>query len=143
MNKQHYIKTVADIKYCEDNEKTVFSEFEKNRYYEFHNNVWCQYKKGSRDIIVYNCEMFVDDLELYYYEKESEELQEATEKDVGKLCWFSNVADGDKYISILSQITSDNIFVSNIFASQGNWQYWKHCRPLTKAEIQEFMEKVE
>lgn len=133
--KKHYIKTVKDIKYCEENGLTIFSEIE-DRYYEFHNGVWCSYDENYGDIKIYNCEICVDDLDLYYYEEEPEERKEATEKDVGKLCWFyTDDDDNDRDIGILTGMQykkgdSRHYKMDNIY-------YYKHCRRLSPAEVAE------
>lgn len=140
MKSKKFIKTIDDIKYCEEHGLTIYSEIEP-RYYEFHNNVWCSYDEDSRDIKVYNCEMFLYDLELYYYEEEQKQ-QEATEKDIGKLCWVSDDDCGNRdaecFIAILSEVCD----YGRRFRDESGSR-WEHCFPLTKEEIKEFMEKAE
>lgn len=138
MKKKHQIKTIDDIKYCEKHKLTIYSEIEP-RYYEFHNNVWCSYDEDSGNIKVYNCEMFLYDLELYYYEEQ--EQQEATEKDIGKLCWFYDTEkmNNRKVVGKLREVLQDDNFP---FRSDYGIPSI-HCRPLTKEEIKEFMEKAE
>ena len=133
MKKKHYIKIVEDIKYCEENGLTIFSEIQE-RYYEFHNNVWCSYDENSGDIKIYNCEMFIDDLCLYYYEEESEEpMQEATEADVGKLCLFWDNEERDGERSILKVIHSKELYP---YLTE-DCNYYVHCRRLSPAEVAE------
>ena len=69
--------------------------------------------------------------------KKVEEQQEATEKDIGKLCWFwdDNV---NKFIEVLDVCDKDYKI-----PYECGLGWYNHCRPLTKAEIQEFMEKAE
>ena len=198
MKKKHYITTIADIKYCEENGRTIWSAIDvSNYYYKFSNGVWCRYRENDEgkedDLFEYNSRLCVslnDTNILYYYEEESEEKpkitkddlgkkaifpdgsigelrfivkpagknfmygkdactfyksceiveeqQEATEKDIGKLCWFWDV-ENNKFIEVLAGYDKD----CEIPYECGVGWYNKHCRPLTKAEIQEFMEKAE
>ena len=56
-------------------------------------------------------------------------IQEATEADIGKLCKGWN--DEEEAIILLKGINAAGYFVDD-----HSW-YWKHCRKLTKQEIEE------
>jgi hypothetical protein len=133
MKKKHYIKTIEDIKCCEENGIEVYDDYQSTVCFRFVDGVWCSYT--NKNLNVYNVRLSLNSL---YYEEESEEQQEATEKDIGKLCWFWNAYDAhDKIVGLLKgiEINGDRFYADNI-------AYYRHCRPLTKEEIKEFMENV-
>lgn len=132
--KKHYIKTVDDIKYCEENGKMLFDK--DNKYsFKFDNGRWTEYDVEG-NLCSYNTTLFVSD-DLHYYEEESEEQTEVSEKDIGKLCWFWDV-DNNKFIEVLAGYDKDS---KTPYECGAGW-YNRYYRPLTKEEIQEFMEKA-
>ena len=56
-------------------------------------------------------------------------VQEATEADVGKLCMFWDYEDMPHY-GVLREIDEESIYKDGV-------NLWKHCRRLTKQEIEE------
>lgn len=60
-----------------------------------------------------------------------------SEKDVGKLCWFVD-NDGEEFVAVLEDYNEDTRMP---YTCVNGW--YKECRPLTKEEIKEFMEKAE
>ena len=78
--KKHYIKTIEDIKYCEENGLTIYSDCYTNYFYKFENGCWNEFYNNGKNLSFYNHGLNVCDGELYYYEEESEEQTEATEK---------------------------------------------------------------
>ena len=136
MKKKHYIKDISDIKYCEDNGLTIYSDTWEPDFFKFDNGVWCMY--SDNELKFYNSSFDVSYDELYYYEEEPEEQQEVTEKDVGKLCWFWDEDEDDKQVSVLNEIRMGSFPYYSI-----NLGVYINCRPLTKEEIKEFMEKAE
>lgn len=132
--KKHYITTIADIKYCEEYEKTLYSEL-RGIFWKFENGVWCEFVDGV--CLSYNVTLSVKD-GLLYYEEELEEQTKATENDIGKLCWFWDEDEDDKQVSVLNEIR-----LGSFTYYSRNLGVCINCRPLTKEEIQEFMEKAE
>ena len=135
MTKKHYVKTVEDIKYCEEKGIELYDDYQAIVCFKFVDGVWCSYT--NKNLNAYNVKLSFGSL---YYEEESEEQTEATEKDVGKLCWFwyEDTTKGKEAVGVLLGIATDE---EVRFESDEN--FYLHCRPLTKAEIQEFMEKAE
>lgn len=130
MKKKQKIKTIDDIKYCEENELTIYTKGGAS--YKFINNVWC-YFNSDKKLVEYNTT--VDCSESLYYEEE-QELQEVDGKDIGKLCWFWDNDERFKKIRVLTSISeTGRPYTDGIV--------YFHCRPLTKEEIKEFMEKAE
>ena len=66
-------------------------------------------------------------------------IKEATEADIGKLCKFWNdfYANGNFYIGVLKVIDVRN--GHRVFRNQTYSDYYKHCRRLTKQEIEELI----
>lgn len=64
--------------------------------------------------------------------KEKEPVKEATEKDVGKLCWFWDNDEDNKGIGTLTEILTDNPYSFCYRAG-----CFRHCRRLTPAEVAE------
>ena len=61
----------------------------------------------------------------------SRPIQEATEADVGKLCLFWDYEDMPHY-GVLRGINKESIYRDGV-------NLWKHCRRLTKQEIEEIV----
>lgn len=135
MKKKHYIKDINDIKYCEKNGIELYDEYQATVCFRFVDGVWCSYT--NKNLNAYNVKLSLNSL---YYEEESEEpVQEATEEDVGKLCWFwyEDTTKGKKAVGVLLGIATDEEV-----RFESDEQFYPHCRPLTKEEIKEFMEKA-
>lgn len=137
MKKKHQIKTIDDIKYCEEHGVTIYSDTWEPDFFKFDNGVWCMY--SDNELKFYNSSFDVSYDELYYYEEEPEEQQEVTEKDVGKLCWGWNTYNEEKDLGVLKEVEKEESDKYHLIGL--GW--FEHCRPLTKAEIQEFMERAE
>lgn len=134
---KHLIETIDDIKYCEENGLIIFSDKICSSW-EFLNNVWCQCV--GKFVCLYNVTLNIKEDKLFYYEEQ--EQQEAQQSDIGKLCWFFYEEDkGEKIISILRKIEPYDYGIGVFMTSTKS--YYPHCRPLTKEEIKEFMEKAE
>lgn len=79
-------------------------------------------------------------LEINWHDKTeiTRPIQEATEDDIGKICYFWNDDDPSEYGQLLYVSSSPE-------DSEGKYQQghnegsWKHCRRLTKQEIEELI----
>lgn len=91
--KKHYITTIADIKYCEENELTIYSDTWEPDFFKFANGVWCMY--SGNELKIYNNTFEVSYDELYYYEEESEEKPKITDDDLGKKVKFPDGSIGE------------------------------------------------
>jgi len=132
MKKKHYIKDISDIKYCEEKGIELYDEYQATVCFRFVDGVWCSYT--NKNLNVYNVRLSLNSL---YYEEESEEKQEATENDIGKLCWFWDDEEECKRVGKLLRITDD------FYCYEDGDKFWAYCRPLKKEEIKKFMEKAE
>lgn len=131
MKKKHYIKDISDIKYCEKHGLKIYPRM-KGFYFEFHNGVWGMYDENDL-LVSYQTTLFVSD-NLYYYEEKSEEQKEATEKDIGKLCWFWGSNDKNMELGILEGVNCDE---DEIEYESGDGFCYHHCRKLSPAEVSE------
>ena len=138
--KKKYLKTVEDVLALKDTDTKIYSEFCKDIELMFINGVLCK-KNINTGCFDFNIEIFIDPCNnsLYILE-ESKEHQEATEKDIGKLCYFWAGFEDCRILSVLKDREKEPC-TYRYESNEGNW--WQNCRPLTKEEIQEFMEKVE
>lgn len=125
MKKKHEIKTIDDIKYCEENGLIVFSDKICSSW-EFLNNVWCQCV--GKFVCLYNVTLNIKEYKLFYYEEQ--EQQEATEDDENTLCVFWR-GDSDKYYGVLDYIQS-----GGDFKMLGGCSF-PHCRRLSPSEVAE------
>ena len=135
--KKKYLKTVEDLLALKDTDTKIYREPDEEYYYhQFVDGTLCRF--DSDGDVKFN--IAITSIDKYYIlEEEYEEQQEATVKDVGKLCWCWDDDDeaSNKMISVLKSIDMHREFYAN------NIGYYIHCRPLTKEEIKEFMEKAE
>ena len=132
--KKHYIKTVEDIKYCEENEIPIHMEASLLYCYKFLRGVWCWVNLPTGELVEYNCLLDAHNDDLYYYEEESEEQTEATEKDIGKLCWFKSKTEIHYKVSILKKIVHYKEF--NMYETEWGDRFGC-CRRLTPSEVAE------
>lgn len=132
MKNKHYIKTVEDIKYCEENGLTIYSTHTAYNF-EFEEGKWNAYDEDDK-LRYYDYGLdFIED--LYYYEEESEEpMQEATVNDIHKLCWFWGSNNKNMELGILESVNCDNDEIE--YESSDGFCY-KHCRELSPAEVSE------
>lgn len=131
MKSKHYIETIEDIKYCEKNGLTIYSDTWEPDFFRFVDGVWCMY--SDKELKIYNHSFDISYDELYYKDELKEEpMQEATESDVGKLCKFWD--DDIRFVfRILYDVTED---IECPFEDEAGDE-WKHCRRLSPAEVAE------
>ena len=133
--KKKYLKDVESVLALKDTDTKIYAE-NITGYYQFVNGILCAFDDdGSWTICPTTC----DEEDLYILEEEP--MQEATEEDVGKLCWFYDTEkmNNRKVVGKLREVLQDDNFP---FRSDYGIPSI-HCRPLTKEEIKEFMEKAE
>lgn len=136
--KIRYLRTVEDFLALKDTDTKIYNGSNRTGcHYQFVNGCFCRLDNNGD--FIFNVGIAVNGQDFYIEEESEEPVQEATAEDVGKLCWFFDDDEERKYISKLTKkyISADFRF-EDCFGDS-----WKHCRPLTKAEIQEFMEKAE
>lgn len=131
-----YIKTIKELLALKSTDTPIFNEA-SDKYLKFIDGVLCSYDKegglcGFNIAVGFNTRPFIE---------VEESIQEATEKDIGKLCKFWNGkgigSESDCYIGILKQF----------FPGQGRPYNMKnnailiydHCRRLTEEEIKEII----
>lgn len=64
---KHEIKTIDDIKYCEEHGLTIYSDTWEPDFFKFTNGVWCMY--SDNELKIYHTSFDISYDELYYYEE--------------------------------------------------------------------------
>lgn len=135
--KKKYLKTVEELVALKDTDTKIYAE-NVHGYYQFVNGVWCGFDdecSSSWSICPLTCE----EEELYILEEEP--MQEASEKDIGKLCLFWDYGTDENAkkdeIHLLLEIKKNE---------KGRTEYWcdgcgengfYHCRRATPSEVAE------
>lgn len=126
--KKHYLKTIEDIKYCEENNLVIRDAKDKICSYAFEGNCWVYYLEGQPAL--YNASIRLSS-KLYY---EEESIQEATKEDIGTLCRFWGRDYKDAELGILKEVSYDDDEVRYL-SKEDYWYY--HCHSLTPSEVAE------
>lgn len=130
METKRYLKTVEDVIALKDTDTKIYREdtdgycqFIKGTLCGFHNDFWCI---GATIDDASNC-----------YIIEEEPMQEATEADIGKLCWFyaDDIKKDERDIGILTGLPYEE--GDSRHYEMDNTYYYKHCRRLTPSEVAE------
>ena len=129
-----YIKTIEELLALKDTDTIIYSEV-FDFYYKFINGTLCSFDSKNK-ILNYNTNFSFENNKNTWYIEVEEPIQEATKKDIGKLCKFW---DSEVYtlISVLAKINNDNDD-EYIYITKHNTKY-KHCRRLTEEEIKEII----
>lgn len=122
--KKKYLKTVEDVVALKDTDIKIYAESNKNCYYQFVGGVFCCFSTNNNHVCIGDWVTLT--MNLYILEEEI--VKEATEEDIGKLCWFWD-KECNKRMGILDHIEDGLYYVKNWF--------YGHCRRLTPAEVAE------
>ena len=125
--KKKCVKTIEDIKYCEENNLVIRDDDCKSNSYAFEGNCWVYYLEGQPAL--YNVSIRLGS-KLYYEESE----REATEEDIGTLCKFWGRDYKDAELGILEEVSYDGDEV-RYMSKEEYWYY--HCHKLTPSEVAE------
>lgn len=125
--KKHYLKTVEDVLALKDADAKIYEESSAG-YYKFVKGVLCRFNAYNGITDFNSCLDMEED--VYTLEEESE--QEATEKDIGTLCWFLGRDYKDAELGILEEVSYDGDEVKYM-SKDGYWYY--HCHKLTPSEV--------
>ncbi len=136
--KKRYLEKVEDVLALKDTDTKIYKEH-ATWYYKFVKGVLCRFSTYN-GVTYFNCTLNVEK-DIYILEEEP--MQEATEKDINKLCKFWDCDENDFRLSILRNIESKTDYpFSDDFDAE-----WLHCRRLTPSEISEltgyFVEEAE
>ena len=71
-----------------------------------------------------------------YFEDEDKE-EEATETDIGKLCYMWDRNRKDKVVRVLGRISDKRLNSKYPYSSKENTDCWMHCRILTPLEVEQ------
>ena len=126
--KKKYLKTVEDILALKNSDTKIYVERGEG-YYQFVDGILCKFDNYD-SLIYFNIEL---DFEGTNYILEEEPIQEATEEDIGKLCWFWDNEEGDGERSILKVIHTKEQCQYLI----EDCNSYVHCRRLSPSEVAE------
>lgn len=129
--KKKYLKTVEDVLALKDTDTKIYRDGVEG-YYQFVKDTLVEFSPYNAEFWRLYPSFDIGD-EPYILE---EEPQETTKEDVGKLCWFWDDVESIRKVGVLTEINCRSRFVLNSSFNYIN------CRPLTKEEIKEFMEKA-
>lgn len=122
--KKKYLKTPEEILALKDTDTKIYIDG-LSTYFQYVGGVLCRFPENYP--VVFNCSVELNVLDPLYILIE-EPVKEATEEDIGKLCWFWD-KECDKRMGILDHIEDGLYYVRNWF--------YGHCRRLTPAEVAE------
>ena len=133
--KKKYLKTIEDVLALKDTDTKIYAEKDEERYYQFVKGVLCCFSINNDHVCI--GDWVTLGMNLYTLEEEPE--QEATEADVGKLCWFFNEAKEGvdirkPFVAILWRIDND---FKHPFIDDATCTHWEHCRRLSPTEVAE------
>lgn len=128
--KKRYLRTVEDVIALRDTDTKIYAEDECG-YYKFVNGYFCCFQEERT---YFNITVFLSEEggSPIFYILEEESMPEATEEDIGKLCWFWN-EDGVYYIGTLKSIdekSTKRFYMLDI-------GYYEYCHRLTPSEVAE------
>lgn len=138
--KKRYLNTIEEVLTLKDTDTKIyrdlpdFKDKEKVNYYKFVNGFLCWFEDEENAWTI-NAELYHND-KFYILEEGEEPIQEATEADIGKLCYFWDDDMPSFRIGKLDGIDKieKNDEVRNLYKTETNNPY-QHCRRLTTSEI--------
>ena len=127
-----YLKTIEDIEALRNTDTKIRFEYDnhgvawKEQHYQFVNGVLCGFWDGK--LTNYNVMLSLDHGN-YYIEVEDE----PSEDYIGKLGWFWDDNETNRFIDVVSCCDSVCGYAASVF---GGW--FKHFRPLTPEEVEKY-----
>lgn len=126
MTIKKYLTTPEEILALKDTDTKIYCENVTAWYCQFINGVLCRiYTDKTAMFNVYI------DLTGNYYILVEEPVKEATEQDIGYLCYFYE-DDTSLFLGVLDEIDGEGLY-----SRKGGCAKWTHCRRLTSKEIAE------
>lgn len=130
MSIKKYLTTPEEILALKDTDTKIY-DYYKDKYYKFVDGVLC-YFNDKDEILLFNTNLVLGSLnDSYPYILIEKSEEEATEKDIGKLCCFWDFHKEDKRIGVLMKVDADSCPYYN------GYTYYSHCRCLTPTEVAE------
>ena len=122
-----YLTTPEEILALKDTDTKIYVEHQGG-YYKFVGGVLCYFHSDGKDFH-YQTGLWMSQNPYILVE---EPVKEVTEKNIGKLGWFYNDDETNRFIDIVSSCDSTCGYAASVF---GGW--FKHFCPLTPAEVAE------
>lgn len=129
--KKRYLKTVEDVLALKDTDTKIYdsSYNETDTYHKFVNGVLCRFDTNGG--IKLNDGVYLKAHDYYVYEEDP--MQEATEKDLGCLCYCWDEENDKEELGILKDYDTSDEDKYHI----DGLGYYKHCRRLSPSEVAE------
>lgn len=131
-----YLTTPEEILALKDTDTKIYTFF-KDKYYKFINGVLCFFNEKD-ELLLFNTVLVVNHhTDSYPYILIEESISNATEKDIGKLCWFFDEDEDSGNYGILKCIMDGEFYINGVLK-------YSNCRRLSFEEIVEltgYMEK--
>lgn len=137
MTIKKYLTTPEEVLALKDTDTKIYDYF-KDKYYKFVGGILC-YFNDKDEILLFNTNLVLGHLKNSYpYILIEEPISNATEKDIGKLCWFWDDEDEDTgNYGVLKYIRDEKFYINDLLS-------YDNCKRLTFEEIVEltgYMEK--
>ncbi|MBO7713062.1 MAG: hypothetical protein J6S85_05800 [Methanobrevibacter sp.] len=125
--------TAEDLIKLKDTDIKIYDEEEPYKYFIFKNGILCSVN-NDLNIICINVGMAFQSYGHHFY---IEEAENTGKSDIGKVCIFWNEAeDKDSFLDILGALMVEDEYQ---FYAKKDGSFWKHCRRLTKDEIEKYL----
>ena len=125
-----YLKTIEDIEALRNTDTKMYKD-NNGDYYKFVNGVPCFF--GHDSIVFYNVTIDFDEVERKLY---IEVEDEPSEDLIGKLGIFSD--DGEDCLDVIDILMSKNEDDVYRYQTKKGGYWFKHFRPLTPEEVEEY-----
>lgn len=127
MTIKKYLTTPEEILALKDTDTKIYDYF-KDKYYKFVGGVLC-YFNDKDEILLFNTNLVLGHLKNSYpYILIEEPISNATEKDIGKMCWFFDEDEDSGNYGILKNIVDGEFYINGVLK-------YSNCRRLTLEEI--------
>lgn len=132
-----YLTTPEDLLALKDTDTKIYTFYE-DKYYKFVDGVLCFFNEKD-ELLLFNTVLVINHhCDCYPYILIEEPISNATEKDIGKMCWFFFDEDEDSgNYGVLKYIRDGKFHINDLFS-------YDNCKRLTFEEIVEltgYMEK--
>ena len=127
MTIKKYLTTPEEILALKDTDTKIYIFF-KDKYYKFVDGILCFFNEKD-ELLLFNTVLVVShQTDSYPYILIEEPISNATEKDIGKLCWFFDEDEDSGNYGILKNIVDGEFYINGVLK-------YSNCRRLTLEEI--------
>lgn len=123
-----YLTTLEEVLALKDTDTKIYTEGD-NGYYQFVQGVFVRFN-GDGSFALF-CGFGFGNNYTNKYILVEEPIKEATEQDIGYLCYFYE-DDTSLFLGVLDEIDEEGLY-----SRKGGCAKWTHCRRLTAKEVAE------